>query len=155
MTSVADVIEAVLGAKGLECEAVKPAKAGGRTIWRVTIDGDGASGHGLTLDEVAEASQAISAALDETDVMGDAPYVLEVSTRGVDAPLTKPAHWRRNTGRLVSVTGRDGTSRTGRIESADETGAGLAGGVRVTYADVVKAVVQVEMNRAQDEDEES
>ena len=38
--------------------------------------------------------------------LGDEPYTLEVSSPGVDRPLTLPRHWRRNVGRLVAVTAR-------------------------------------------------
>jgi ribosome maturation factor RimP len=67
--------------------------------------------------------------------------------------LAKPAHWRRNTGRLVAVTSTDGTKVTGRIAAATDTGATLTVDgepVAVSFGDVRKAVVQVELNRPHD-----
>ena len=101
---------------GLDLEGVELAAAGRRRVLRVAVDRDG----GVTLDDVAEATKEVSRLLDESDVMGEQPYVLEVSSPGTDRPLTHPRHWRRNTGRLVAVTTNDGTSRTGRVVEARE-----------------------------------
>jgi ribosome maturation factor RimP len=82
--------------------------------------------------------------------MGEQPYTLEVTSRGVDRPRTLERHWRRNVDRLVKVTFADGGSVTGRILEAAAEGATLdVGGERreVAYADVSKALVQVEFNR--------
>src|ERR1700709_715090 len=84
-------------ASGADLEDVPVSRAGSRSLVRVIIDRDG----GLDLDAVAEVSHAVSAALDaDEDVMPGA-FVLEVSTPGVDRPLTHPRHWRRARGRLV------------------------------------------------------
>ena len=56
------------------------------------------------------------------------PYVLEVTSPGVDRPLTAPRHWRRALGRLVRVVTERGTVLTGRLVAADEQGAALATG---------------------------
>src|SRR3954468_13614303 len=156
-----DRIEAELGdplrALGLDLEAVEITPAGKRRILRVAVDKDG----GVTLDEVAEATREVNRALDESDVMGEQPYTLEVTSRGVDRPLTLPRHWRRNAGRLGKVTFADGTDGTGRIgESGDDRVTIEVDGTQrdVAYADVKKALVQVEFNRrstadAHDEEE--
>jgi ribosome maturation factor RimP len=81
------------------------------------------------------------------------PYTLEVTSRGVDRPLTLPRHWRRNEDRLVKATLADGTSLTGRILSSDDAAVTLdVDGARreVAYADVAKALVQIEFNRKSD-----
>ena len=104
----------------------------------------------MTLDEVAEATREVNRVLDESDVMGEMPYTLEVTSRGVDRPLTLPRHWRRNAGRLVKVTFEDGTDATGRIGASDDekVTVEVSGSPRdVAYADVKKALVQVEFNR--------
>jgi len=142
---------------GLEVDRIDILSAGKRKLVRVRLDGDGPSGTGPDMDQIAAASRAISAALDDAD-MGSQPYVLEVSSRGVDAPLTSPAHFRRNRGHLVNITLVDGGSCTGHIVDAD------AGSVTVEDADqtsrvialvdVKKAVVQVEFNRTVMDDEE-
>ena len=70
----------------------------------------------------------LSAALDSVAVMGDFPYTLEVSSPGVDRPLTEPRHWRRAVGRLVQVTvtdtgdAGDSGSVVGRVVAADADG---------------------------------
>jgi ribosome maturation factor RimP len=131
---------------GLDVEAVEVTPAGKRRVVRVAVDKDG----GVTLDDVADATREVSRVLDESDVMGEMPYTLEVTSRGVDRPLTLPRHWRRNTDRLVKVTLTDGADLTGRITASDDTAATLDvdGQLReVAYADVAKALVQIEFNR--------
>lgn len=137
-----------LGEQGLDVEAVEVTPAGKRRILRVAVDKDG----GVTLDDVAEATREVSRVLDDSDVMGEQPYTLEVTSRGVDRPLTLPRHWRRNADRLVKVTLVDGTSMTGRVLDSGDAAATLevSGKQRdVAYAQVQKALVQVELNRKQ------
>ncbi len=93
------LIESVLTAMEIDLEAVKVISAGRRVVLRIVVDADG----GISLDDIAEVSREISAKLDAKDAMGDAPYTLEVTSPGVDRPLTQSRHWRRATGRLVQV----------------------------------------------------
>jgi ribosome maturation factor RimP len=144
------VLTPILAQFDLELEAVEVIPAGKRQLLRVVVDGDGATGTGPLLDELAEASKALSAALDSSDAVGSAAYTLEVSSRGIGRPLERPAHWRRNRGRLVSVTTTEGNSVTGRIVSVDEGTVQLEvdGTVReLAFSDVSKALVEVELNR--------
>jgi ribosome maturation factor RimP len=144
------VLIPILAQFDLELEAVEVVPAGKRQLLRVVVDGDGASGTGPLLDELADASAAVSAALDSSDVMGNTSYTLEVSSRGVGRPLERPAHWRRNRGRLVAVTTATGNTVLGRIVSADEETVQLEvdGTFRVlAFGEVSKALVQVELNR--------
>lgn len=155
---VRDRIEAELAdplrALELDVEAVEITPAGKRRVLRIAVDKDG----GVTLDDVAEATREIDRVLEASDVMGEQPYTLEVTSRGVDRPLTLPRHWRRNVDRLVRVVLADGSSVTGRIveHSEDEDGAvtlDVAGTRReVAYAEVGKALVQVEFNRSSTEE---
>ena len=87
-------LEPVVAALGYDLEDVTAQRAGSRQLLRVVVDGDG----GISLDDIAEVSQAVSAALDESDPMGEAPYDLEVTSPGVSRPLTLPRHWRRAAG---------------------------------------------------------
>jgi ribosome maturation factor RimP len=87
--------------------------------------------------------------------MGEQPYTLEVTSRGVDRPLTLPRHWRRNKGRLVKVTLVEGGQvTTARIGASDDEGVTLVvdGSERRTaYPDIAKALVQIEFKRIDDE----
>src|SRR6188508_702474 len=135
-----------IGQLGLDLEAVDLSNAGKRRVLRVAIDKDG----GVTMDDIADATREVSRVLDETDLMGQQAYTLEVSSPGVDRPLTLPRHWRRNTGRLVKVSLREGEPVTGRITASDDEGADLeveGEERRVAYDEVTKAKIQIEFKK--------
>lgn len=143
-----EVLAEPLAAAGVDLEELACTRAGRRRVVRVSVDADG----GVSLDRVAELSTLVSAVLDDTDVMGDQPYVLEVSSRGVAKPLTLPRHWRRNRGRLVRLTRHDPPDTVeGRIvtNSDESVTLVLSGGEQVTllFADIRRAVVQVELKQ--------
>ena len=143
---IADALRDQLSALGLDLEAVELTPAGKRRVLRVAVDKDG----GVTLDDIADATRAVSGVLDDSDLMGETAYTLEVTSRGVDRPLTEPRHWRRNRDRLVKVSLLDGTQLTGRVTESDDAGATLdvAGSPRrLAYDEVGKALVQIEFNR--------
>ena len=94
-------VEPVVTSAGYDLEELVVRPAGQRSVVRVVVDRDA----GVSLDDVAELSRALSEVLDAQDeALGRSPYVLEVTSPGVDRPLTAPRHWRRNVGRLVGVT---------------------------------------------------
>ncbi|HEY8301378.1 MAG TPA: ribosome maturation factor RimP [Jatrophihabitans sp.] len=144
-----EVLTPVVSATGHDLEDLTVTTAGRRSLVRVVVDADG----GVDLDAVADISRAISEALD-TDAPGGAafagPYVLEVTSPGVDRPLTEPRHWRRAVGRLVEATVGDSTV-TGRISGADDTGVvlGVADGTQreIPWSELGRGKVQVEFNR--------
>jgi ribosome maturation factor RimP len=151
-SSLENFLRPIVEQFGCDLEAADIAPAGRRRLLRVLVDRDG----GINLDDVADVTRAISKALDADDIMGDGAYTLEVSSPGVDRPLTLPRHWRRNVSRLVTVTLTAGGKVTGRIKSASDEAAELDvdGKLRtVPYADVAKAKVQIEFNRAAGNDE--
>ena len=140
---IAELVDPIVSARGADVEFVDLRRAGKGAVVVVAVDTDG----GVSLDDIADFSRDISEALDASDVMGEAPYTLEVTSPGVHRPLTLPRHWRRNQGRLVKITTTDGATFEGRIADSDDGGARIdvAGQVRaVDYAEVAKAVVQVE-----------
>jgi ribosome maturation factor RimP len=109
-------------------EGVGVTPAGRRKVVRVVVDRDlgdpdlvDRPSEPLSLDDVAAATQLVNAALDASDVMGEAPYTLEVSSYGVSRPLVDRRHFARNVGRLVAFTG-EGEPVTGRIRSVDRVG---------------------------------
>ena len=157
-----EVIAAVVADTGFELEELVEQRIGARVLLRVVVDGE----EGISLDEIAEVSQAVSAALDEAErdhpgVFGDRAYDLELSSPGVGRPLTAPRHWRRARGRLVKAVAKGAGDVTGRVVSCTEDEVTLlvvpahkpgqkpAGTERTfAYADLAKAKVQVEFNRA-------
>jgi ribosome maturation factor RimP len=130
-----DVLTEPLARMGLDLEDVQVSSAGRRKMVRVVIDKDG----GICLDDIADATRDVNAVLDATDVMGEMPYTLEVTSPGVDRPLTQPRHWRRNVDRLVKVSPYEGTAFIGRILTAD--------GDAWPYSDIAKARIEIEFNR--------
>lgn len=148
-----EVIEPVVTAAGYDLEDLSVSRAGRRHVVRVIVDADG----GINLDAVADVSRAVSAALDAAEEAGGdivaGEYQLEVSSPGVDRPLTLPRHWRRNAGRLVKVTvrGPEGDRQvTGRIAAADDERVTLetdAGRAEHPYAELGPGRVQVEFHR--------
>jgi ribosome maturation factor RimP len=143
---IADALRDPLSVLGLDLEAVELTPAGRRRVLRVAVDKDG----GVTLDDIAEATRVVSRELDGRDLMGKQAYTLEVTSRGVDRPLTEPRHWRRNRDRLVRAHLGDGSQVTGRVVDSDEAGVTLevsGSSRRLAYAEVAKALVQIEFNR--------
>ena len=142
---VREALSPVVSAAGYDLEDVSVTAAGRRSVVRVIVDRDG----GVDLDAVADISRGISEALDDSDAMGSAPYVLEVSSPGVDRPLTEPRHWRRATGRLVRVAVTDAGTVTGRVVDADDDKVMLDvdGDTRtVAYADLGPGHIEVEFS---------
>jgi ribosome maturation factor RimP len=143
---IADALRDRLAVLDLDLEAVELTPAGKRHVLRVAVDKDG----GVDLDDIAEATRMVSRELDDSELMGEQAYTLEVTSRGVDRPLTEPRHWRRNRDRLVKVSLRDGSQITGRLQESDDAGATLevsGRSRRLQYGDVAKALVQIEFNR--------
>jgi ribosome maturation factor RimP len=149
-----EVIEPVVAAAGYDVEGLSVSRAGRRHLIRLTVDRDG----GVSLDAVAEVSRLVSAALDEVEAGGEelfaGEYELQVSSPGVDRPLTLPRHWRRNVGRLVQVRAGD-RQLTGRVLTADDRGVVLAVGDpgqttehQLAYDGLGAGKVQLEFARA-------
>lgn len=141
-TLVSDCVTAL----GLDVEAVELSSGGRRRVLRIALDADG----GIGIEHITDATRALSEVLDSSDVMGSQPYTLEVTSRGVERPLTLPRHWRRNAGRLVRVTLDDDTTLDGRIGDSDDSGVELntkKDATRIAYDQIVTALVQTELNR--------
>lgn len=126
---VRSIVEAPLAAVDLVVEDVTVTAAGRRSVVRIAVDRSLATlpptdiasfVPPLSLDEVADATRVVDAALDADARLGNAPYVLEVSSPGVDRPLTLPRHLRRNVGRLVRLRLKDGSERSGRVVAVSD-----------------------------------
>lgn len=147
--AIASLVEPLLAVGGLELDRLEIVRAGKRSVLRLYLDGDGPEGRGPSLDEIADATRAISVALDESPAVGNAPYTLEVSSRGVSRPLTELKHFRRNVGRLVTLTLPEGPL-AGRIVAVDGGAVELdVDGVSrlVLVADIITAVVTAELRK--------
>ncbi|KGN36823.1 ribosome maturation protein RimP [Knoellia subterranea KCTC 19937] len=161
-----ELIDSALRGSGVVLEEVVVTPAGRRRVVKVVVDRELTSEGDITqtqsslsLDEIAEATRTLSDALDESDVLGEQPYTLEVTSPGVSRPLTAPGHFRRNVGRLVELTPRDGERVTGRITRASVDDLTLtipavkknpARDESFAYAAIDHADVQVEFSRKDD-----
>jgi ribosome maturation factor RimP len=142
----------VVAAHGYDLEDVVITPAGKRRMLRVIVDKDG----GVDLDDVARVASSVSGTLDTTDTMGGTPYVIEVTSPGVDRPLIQPRHWRRAVERLVTVGIAGVGERTGRVLATDDDGVELdidGTPTRVPWVDLAPGRVQVEFNRASTREE--
>ncbi|GLV79829.1 ribosome maturation factor RimP [Streptomyces hygroscopicus] len=146
------LLEPLVSARDLDLEEVEVTPAGRRRVLRVVVDSD----DGVQLDTCAELSRDISQTLDDTDAMGQTPYVLEVTSPGAERPLTEPRHYRRATGRLMRARLTDGGELVARIITVDDEGLDLEiPGVkgrkptarRLAFEEISKARVEIEFNR--------
>jgi ribosome maturation factor RimP len=146
---IAELIEPVIAGVGMDLESVRVTVAGKRRLLRIVVDSD----HGVSLDDAADVSREISAVLDSGNELGNVPYTLEVSSPGVDRPLTEPRHWRRAGGRLVKVKVAGQGAVEGRVLAADADGVtlDLAGAERrLGYGELGAGSVQIEFGRIPD-----
>lgn len=154
------VLEPVVERAGAELEDLTEQRAGSRRLIRVVVDRDG----GVSMDDVADVTRAVSEALDGYAPMGETAYVLEVTSPGIDRPLTEPRHWRRGQSRLVKVVLKAGGEVVGRVTASDDDGVTLlletasdAQGEQRTlaYGEIARARMQVEFNRAAESADDS
>jgi ribosome maturation factor RimP len=140
------VVQEAVQAIGFDLELRDVHQAGRRRLVKVVVDGE----DGIGLDEVAQASRAVAAALDAVDHLMAGPYTLEVTSPGVDRPLTKPRHWRRAKLRLVKIKQPETVEWFGRVGQADDDGVVLLvkGELRrVEYRTIERAVVEIEFKQ--------
>ncbi|KMO95020.1 MULTISPECIES: ribosome maturation factor RimP [Streptomyces] len=154
------LLEPLVAAKGLDLEDIEMSKAGKRRMLRVIVDSD----EGVELDACAELSREVSDKLDESDVMGEDEYVLEVSSPGADRPLTEHRHYVRAIDRLVKFQLAEGGELIARILDVDDEGMDLevpgvkgrkATARRIAFTDIAKARVEIEFNRKDKKEEEA
>ncbi|MEU4387406.1 ribosome maturation factor RimP [Promicromonospora sp. NPDC023805] len=161
MTQQADAVREVVGpvveTAGLYLEEVTVTRAGSASVVRITIDlPDDALGS-LDSDRLGDASRAMSAALDEDDVVAGA-YTLEISTPGTSRPLTELRHYKRARTRLVTLKMMDGERVEGRLTDVLDDGDGdvlvLDGESRIPLGDVRRGKVEVELKKLDAQDAE-
>jgi len=142
-----ELLAPVVQAAGFDLEQLEVRATGRRHCVKVVVDSD----HGVDLDDIAQLSRAASVELDQHEHLIGGSYTLEVTSPGVDRPLTVPRHWRRARLRLVTVRPREGKPFTGRVGAAEEDAVTMLvdGSLRrVPYADIDRAAVEVEFKPA-------
>jgi len=137
-----ELVEPLVTKAGLVLEEVQVQTPGKHRFVTVIVDSE----TGLNLDQVTDASRLVGEAMDLATFMGDAPYTLEVTSPGVDRPLTAPRHWRKNVDRLVKIIKNDGEICKGRIASATEDLVTLDC-CNVNYSDIKRATIEIEFNK--------
>ena len=147
---ISELITPALQKAGYFLEDVNLVSPGQHRIVTVIVDGE----TGLNLDQVTVASKLVSELLDAAAFMGETPFTLEVTSPGIDRPLTLPRHFAKNVDRLLKVTKTDGLTVTGRILSNTENDVTLSvtekkdfKEVVVALADIKRATVEIEFNR--------
>ncbi len=154
--AINDLISPAVSEAGFFLEEVQIASPGSHRIVTCVVDGETP----LNLDQVTVASRLISELLDTAEFMGETPFTLEVTSPGVDRPLTQPRHWKKNLTRLIKVTLGDGTITIGRLTELNETNATLVENIKgrikehtIAFVDIKRAVVEIEFNRKESTDE--
>ncbi len=145
---IRQAIAPAIASLSLDLETVSVRTVGRRVLVKVIVDGD----NGVNLDTVADVSRAVDDVIEESGVLGNADWTLEVTSPGIDRPLTELRHWQRNVARMVKAHLADGREVIGRIMSLDESAGVVVLQVKganrkFTIADITKAIIQVEFNR--------
>jgi ribosome maturation factor RimP len=150
---ITELVQPVVESAGFFLEDVHVLSPGNHRIITCIVDGQTP----LNLDQVTSVSRNISELLDIAEFMGETAFTLEVTSPGVDRPLTLARHWQKNINRLVRVVHLDGSVTAGRITSAESTHAILVEDIKgkskehtVVFADVKRATVEIEFNRKGD-----
>jgi ribosome maturation factor RimP len=115
------LIEPVVEREGAELVDLEVAGSPSRPIVRAYVDTEA----GITLDDCARLSRSLERVLESAGAVPER-YVLEVSSPGIERPLTRRGHFERYRGREVAVRlyqKREGRKRfVGTLESVDDHG---------------------------------
>jgi ribosome maturation factor RimP len=136
---IAEAITPTIESSGAFLEDIYLVRAGKKSLLTVIVDGES----GLNLDQVTEISRNISEIVEALPELGETPFTLEVTSPGIDRPLTVPRHWRKNKGRLIKATMVDGSVNEGRIGESSETSV-MIGESDIVFTEIKKAIVQIE-----------
>ena len=139
---ISDAVTPALSALGFYLEDVTITSAGRRSMLTIIVDGD----THLSLDQVTSATKAIGEIVESIQSLGETPFTLEVTSPGLDRPLTKPRHWRKNIDRLVKVVLLDGKEIMGRIKAASEVSA-TVNESEIKFSDIKRASLEVEFKQ--------
>ena len=150
---ISELVTPAVSDLGFYLEDVHIATPGSHRIVTCIVDGDAS----LNLDQVTSVSRVISELLDGAAFMGETPFTLEVTSPGVDRPLTQPRHFAKNVDRLLKIIKNDGSEVTGRILSNTDNDVTLTVAVKketteqtISLSEIKRAVVEIEFNRKDD-----
>ena len=136
------VITPAIESLGFYIEDITITSAGKRSMLTVIVDGD----THLSLDQVTVATKAISEIVENLPTLGNNPFTLEVTSPGLDRPLTKPRHWRKNQDRLIKIVLTDGKEINGRIKDSTESSVTVDEKV-INFVDIKRATLEVEFKK--------
>ena len=136
---ISAAVTPALEALGFYLEDVTIISAGRRSMLTIIVDGD----THLSLDQVTSATKAIGEIVESIQSLGETPFTLEVTSPGLDRPLTKVRHWQKNINRLVKVVLLDGSEIKGRIIDVSEVSARVDE-KNINYSDIKRATLEVE-----------
>jgi len=136
---ISAAIRPIIEASGNYLEELTITSAGKVKILTVIVDSD----THLNLDQITAVTKEISEVIEALEELGENAFTLEVTSPGIDRPLTKPRHWRKNFDRLVKISMTSGKDIEGRIGEATETTV-LVGEQKVSFEDIKRAVLEIE-----------
>lgn len=140
---IAAAITPTIESLGFYLEDLNITSAGRRSMLTVIVDGD----THLTLDQVTSVTKAIGEIVENIQSLGQTPFTLEVTSTGIDRPLTKPRHWKKNVDRLVKVVLQDTSEVKGRIKDSNQETATIDDKL-IKFAEVKRATLEVEFKQA-------
>ena len=140
---IAAAITPAIESLGFYLEDLNITSAGRRSMLTVIVDGD----THLTLDQVTSVTKAIGEIVENIQSLGQTPFTLEVTSPGIDRPLTKPRHWKKNIDRLVKVVLQDTSEVKGRIKDSNKETATIDDKL-IKFTDIKRATLEVEFKQA-------
>ncbi len=150
---ITELVQPAVESAGFFLEDVHVVSPGKHRIITCVVDGHTP----LNLDQVTSVSRDISELLDAAHFMDETAFTLEVTSPGVDRPLTLARHWQKNLNRLVKVVKQDASIVNGRITTIEDSQVILIEDIKgkskehiVQFADIKRATIEIEFNRKGD-----
>ena len=146
-SNITELLNPAVTHAGFVLEEITVTPVGKRRLISVVVD---CENRNPSLDEVTVVSKDVSAILDTYSQLGEMPFTLEVTTPGIDRPLTELRHWKKNVGRLVKITPHTGEKYVSRIKEVLPREVILenkGSEVTVAFSDISRAQIEVEFNR--------
>ena len=146
-SNLTELLNPAVTRAGFVLEEVSVTPVGKRRLISVVVD---CENRNPSLDEVTVVSKEVSSILDTYSQLGEIPFTLEVTTPGIDRPLTELRHWKKNIGRLVKITPNTGEKYVARIKEVLPREVVLElknQESNVQFSDIARAQIEIEFNR--------